>query len=75
MPWGMALPTISSTVMDKVLAGIITGNLKVKMVLLEWEEYSEIGIYGILAKAHLSGSPVCSWAYLAVIYSLTNCTT
>lgn len=75
MPWGMALPTISSTVMDKVLAGIITGNLKVKMVLLEWEKYSNIEICGILAKAHLSESPVCSWAYLAVIYSLTNCTT
>lgn len=56
----MALPTISSTVMDKVLAGIITGNLEVKMVLLEWEEYSDIEFCGILAKVHLSESPVCS---------------
>lgn len=53
MPWGMAIPNISSTGMDKVLAGSATGNLKVKMFLLEWEDYSDIEICGILAKAHL----------------------
>ena len=56
----MAIPNISSTGMDKVLASIVTGYLKVKMFLLEWEDYSDIEICGILAKVHLSASPVCS---------------
>ena len=47
----MAILNISGTSMDKVLASIVTGYLKVKMFLLKWEDYSDIEICGILANA------------------------